>query len=73
MSNHDPEKLRRRASEILADAAKVRDPESHAILVKLAASYTQMAQQIEEMTTPRTGRWDVSFQPAQQSQGQDKR
>ena len=72
MSNHDPEQLRRRAGEILADAAKVRDPESHAILVRLAASYTQMAQQIEEMTTPRAGRGNIA-QPAQQSQAQGKR
>ena len=73
MSNHNPEQLRRRAREILADAANVRDPESHAILVRLAASYSQMAQQVEELAAPRAGRWDVSQQPAQQSQSRDQR
>jgi hypothetical protein len=71
MSKHNSEELRRRAKEILADAGKVQDRESHAILVRLAASYIQMAQQVEEMAGPRLGRWDR--QPMQQPQAQDQR
>lgn len=72
MSNLNPEQLRSRAREIMAAAETMRDAENRATLLRMAASYIQMARQLEEMFSRRVGRWDLSQQqPAQQAQGRD--
>lgn len=72
MTDHDPEQLRQKASEILADAGRTRDPDSHGMLTRMAASYLRMARQLEEMARPRSGRWDFQQQPARQAQAKDR-
>jgi hypothetical protein len=69
MRDLDPEEMRRRAKDLLAAADHARDAESRAALVRMAASYADMARQMEEIILPRAGRWDLGQQqPAQQPQ-----
>ena len=74
MSEKSPEQLRRKAREILADAERARDPDSRGTLTRMAASYIQMARQIEELCLRGSGRWDMTQQqPQQQAQGRDSK
>jgi hypothetical protein len=73
MSQQSPEQLRRKAREILADAERARDPDSRGTLTRMAASYIQMARQIEQLGLRGSGRWDMTQQqPQQQAQGSDQ-
>lgn len=73
MSSLNPEQLRNRAKEILAAAESMKDPDNRATLVRMAASYIQMARQLEEVFSRQAGRWDLSQdQLAQQAQGGNK-
>jgi hypothetical protein len=71
VSRQSPEQLRRKAREILGAAEHALDLETRATLTRMAASYVQMARQLEDLVLPGTGRWDMQ-QPAQQAQGRDK-
>jgi hypothetical protein len=71
MNESSPDHLRKKAREILAAAEQARDAQSRATLARMAASYVQMARQIEDLAAPRAGRWDM--QQVQQSQSQDQR
>ena len=74
MSEKSPEQLRRKAREILADAERARDPDSRGTLTRMAASYIQMARQIEELGLRGSGRWDMTQQqPQQQAQGRESK
>jgi hypothetical protein len=73
MSEQNPEQLRRKARDILADAERARDPDSRGTLTRMAASYIQMARQLEELGLRGSGRWDMTQQqPQQQAQSGDK-
>ena len=71
MSNLNPDQLRSRAKEILAKAEAMKVPDNRATLARMAASYIQMARQLEEAFSQRAGRWDLpQQQAAQQAQGE---
>ena len=72
MSEQSPEQLRQKARDILADAERARDPDSRGTLTRMAASYIQMARQIEALGLRTAGRWDMQQQPQQQAQGKDE-
>jgi hypothetical protein len=72
MSEQSPEQYRKKAREILADAERARDPDSRGTLTRMAASYIQMARQIEQLGLRTAGRWDMQQQPQQQAQSKDE-
>jgi len=59
MRDLDPEEMRRRAKDLLAAAELNKDGESRTALVRMAASYAEIARQMEEILLPRPGRWDM--------------